>query len=432
MTLCYSVAGVLPFAAVSGVGLVKAKKSIMHCEERFAEIYHSEPEGVAFCPYRVCPVGAHSDTQHGRITGLALDKGIHLAYRPKRNGVIELASLNFDKRAQFHVAGVPRERQSDWADYLRGATLALAERWPLTMGLAGVIEGSLPVGGLSSSSAVIIAFLKALCTVNGIRLDEQELVAMCMDAENNYVGVSSGKLDPSCETFCRKDRLLYLDTLDDTRELVSAPANMPPWRIAVFFSGLERSLVGTAFNMRVDECRSAAYALLAYAGLPYGKFRETHLRDVPREVFEQYRGRLPENWRKRALHWYDEQERVLQSVEAWRQGDLVKYGRLSFESGKSSIENWQTGSPELKELYSIMTHVDGIYGGRFSGAGFRGCCMALYHPDYEESIREQVTREYLAVFPALKGKFSVHCCASADGIGAWSLSSGSSPSSSQQ
>ena len=396
----------------------------MHCQERFAEIYRNEPVGVAFCPYRVCPVGAHSDTQHGRVTGLALDKGIHLAYRPKHNGVVELASLNFPKRAQFHVSGVPRERQSDWADYLRGATLTLASEHPLTMGLAGVIEGTLPVGGLSSSSAIIIAFLKALSAVNGIQLSESDLIRMSMASENNYVGVSSGKLDPSCETFCRKAHLLYLDTLDDTRELVPAPANMPPWRIAVFFSGLERSLVGTAFNMRVDECRSAAYALLAYAGLPYGKFRDAHLRDVPREVFEQYQGRLPDNWRKRAEHWYGEQVRVLQGVEAWRQGDLARFGQLSFESGRSSIENWQTGSPELKELYTIMTQVDGIYGGRFSGAGFRGCCMALYHPDYEESIREQVTQRYLEAFPALQGKFSIHFCDSADGIGKQSLPAG--------
>ena len=33
--------------------------------------------------------------------GLAIDKGIHMAYHPKQNGIIELQSLNFPKRAQF-------------------------------------------------------------------------------------------------------------------------------------------------------------------------------------------------------------------------------------------------------------------------------------------------------------------------------------------
>ena len=94
----------------------------------------------------------------------------------------------------------------------------------------------------------------------------------------------------------------------------------------------------------------------------------------------------------------------------------MAFGRLSFESGRSSIENWETGSPELKTLYDIMTHTDGIYGGRFSGAGFKGCCMALTDPAFRESITEKVTAAYLREFPDLKGKFSVHVCQSADGV----------------
>ena len=67
-------------------------------------------------------------------------------------------------------------------------------------------------------------------------------------------------------------------------------------------------------------------------------------------------------------------------------------------------------------LYDIMCHTDGIYGGRFSGAGFKGCCMALIDPAYEAEIREKVTREYLQAFPELEGKYSVHICQSADGL----------------
>jgi len=72
----------------------------MRCAEVFESIYRKNPQAVAFCPYRVCPIGAHSDHQLGKITGLAIDKGIHIAYSPKQNGVVELASLQFDKRAQ--------------------------------------------------------------------------------------------------------------------------------------------------------------------------------------------------------------------------------------------------------------------------------------------------------------------------------------------
>lgn len=388
----------------------------MKCIEKFESIYHKEPQSIAFCPYRICPIGAHSDHQLGKITGLAIDKGIHIAYSPKTNGVVELVSLQFEKRAQWHVNAVPETKANDWADYLRGATQALGQRYSMKVGLSGVIEGSLPIGGLSSSAAVILAFLSALCSVNNLELTPHEMILTALAAENNYVGVSCGKLDQSCEVYSKKDHLLYLDTADDTYELIPTSPSMKPYKIAVFFSGIERTLAGSKFNMRVDECRSAAYALKAYAGMEYGKFSETNLREVPYQVYLQYKDRLPENFAKRAEHWYTEFHRVQKGAEAWRRGDLEAYGKLSFESGWSSIHNWETGSPELKALYEIMTRTDGIYGGRFSGAGFKGCCMALIDPDFEAHITKTVTDAYLKEFPALEGKYSVHICQSADGV----------------
>ena len=63
-----------------------------------------------------------------------------------------------------------------------------------------------------------------------------------------------------------------------------------------------------------------------------------------------------------------------------------------------------------------MRETDGIFGGRFSGAGFKGCCMALVDPQEEESVRASVTAKYLKRFPELEGKFSVHFCHSANGV----------------
>lgn len=384
--------------------------------EAFEQIYKKPPMAMAFTPYRICPIGAHSDHQLGRITGFAINKGIHIAYGPKQNGIVEIQSLQFPKRAQWHVSSTPSAKQDDWADHLRGATIALDKRYPLRRGLCAVINGELPIGGLSSSAAVIITFVSALANMNGIELEEDELIHIALEAENKYVGVACGRLDQSCEVYCRREHLLYMDLLDDSRELIPTNPNMKPYKIAIFFSGLERSLAGSAFNMRVDECRSAAYALKALAGMDYGKFNETNLRDVPREIYEQYKDKLPDTWRKRAEHWYTEFERVGKAAEAWRRGDIEEFGRLSFESGYSSIHNWETGSPELIKLYEIMTETDGIYGGRFSGAGFKGCCMAIIDPSKEDTIIEKVTREYLAAFPHLEGKYSAHICVTADGV----------------
>ena len=388
----------------------------MRCIEVFHEIYNRDPDAVAFCPYRISPLGAHIDHQYGKINGLALDKGIHIAYSPKRNGVVELKSLNFPKRAQFHVNAIPDEKVGDWADHMRGAAKMLTEKYPLRTGLSAVIEGTLPIGGLSSSASVIIAFLSALAKVNGITLGDWETIMMAKAAENKYVGVNCGKLDQSCEVLCRKDQLLYLDCKDDSYELIPMNPVMKPFKIAVFFSGLERSLATSAYNLRQDECKAAAYSLLAHAGLKYGKFADTRLRDVPTPVFETYKDKLPDNFRKRAQHYFSEYRRAEEGAEAWRRGDLSTYGKLIFESGKSSIENYECGCPELITLYNIMTETDGIYGGRFSGAGFKGCCMALVDPEKADKIMATVEEKYLKVYPGLEGKYMGALCDSADGV----------------
>ena len=191
----------------------------MRCVDLFKTIYKKEPDGVSFCSYRVCPLGAHVDHQLGKVSGFAIDKGIHFAYSATQYGIVELTSLQFEKRAQFHIDHVPMPVH-DWADYLRGATLALSKIKRLTVGISGVFDGDLPIGGLSSSASVTLAFLVALCKANDIVLTKEQLIETALNAERNYVGVNCGKLDQSCEVYSQKGHLLYLDTLDGSYELL--------------------------------------------------------------------------------------------------------------------------------------------------------------------------------------------------------------------
>ncbi|MCF0233920.1 MAG: GHMP kinase, partial [Thermoguttaceae bacterium] len=295
-------------------------------------------------------MGAHVDHQYGLVSGFAIDKGITLSYVPTDDGSVKLCSVNFAGEQTFSVCKTPK-KQGDWADYLRGAAWALARRYELRFGLDAVIEGTLPVGGLSSSAAVILAFLTALCRINSVKLSRAELIDVALDAERLFVGVHVGKLDQSCEVYSKKDCLLYLDTKSDSYELIPRNESAPPFEIAIFFSGVERTLAGSPFNVRVDELKAASYALKGFAGMEYGSFENSRLRDVPVEVFEKHRDKLPENWLKRATHYYSEVERVRRGAEAWRRGDLKRFGELIFESGHSSIFFYETGSDELKRLY---------------------------------------------------------------------------------
>jgi galactokinase/galacturonokinase len=155
---------------------------------------------------------------------------------------------------------------------------------------------------------------------------------------------------------------------------------------------------------------------MGFAQMDYGTFKDARLRDVPLEVYKEYGNRLPDRWRKRAMHYYGEFARAEEGAKLWRMGDLDEYGKLIFESGRSSIENYECGCEQLKKLYEIMSDTKGIYGGRFSGAGFKGCCMALINPDYSEDIEAKVGERYLKAFPALRGKYSFHLCESTDGV----------------
>ena len=102
-------------------------------------------------------------------------------------------------------------------------------------------------------------------------------------------------------------------------------------------------------------------------------------------------------------------------MTAWESGNLELFGKLSFESCESSIHNYECGSPELIVIYELMRQTEGIYGGRFSGAGFKGACIALIDPTKRDVIREKITKGYLEQFPEYDGTFEIHFCQVSDG-----------------
>ena len=368
-----------------------------------------------YCPYRIAPVGAHSDYQHGLISGFAIDEGVTLAFLPTQDGTVQLYSENFDGCAEFSAFELA-ERVYDWGDFARAAFVSVKRKHRVEKGMIGLIYGSLPVGGLSSSAAVLISYICAICKINDIELTRAQLIDLALYAEHDYLEMNGGKIDQSCEVYSKKDHLLFLDTLDDSYKLIPTSEKMPPYEFAVIFSGRERKLAGTAFNSSVDEAKAASFALRAFAGIPYGSFKDSYMRDVPREIFDEYKSKIPPAWRRRAEHFYGEFSRVQRGAKAWENGDIAEFGRIMFESGHSSIYNWETGSPELKTLYEIMLKCPGIYGGRFSGAGFNGSSVALIDPAKREEIEAFLKEEYLAVYPQYKDDFSIRFCRTADGV----------------
>ena len=128
-----------------------------------------------FSPYRVCPLGAHVDHQHGLVTGFAIDKGVDLWFDVREDSKVILDSETFAGHVEFDIATPTLVKQGNWGDYARGAKFALQKRFKLSRGICGTIKGSLPVGGLSSSAAVLIAYVMAFAKANGISLEPFEV-----------------------------------------------------------------------------------------------------------------------------------------------------------------------------------------------------------------------------------------------------------------
>ena len=398
-----------------------------------------------FSPYRVCPLGAHVDHQHGLVTGFAIDKGVDLYFNVNDNhndnggAHVHLESRTFEGVVDFDIDAPSQVKEHHWGDYARGAKYALRKRFELKRGITGVIQGSLPVAGLSSSAAVLIAYVMAFAKANDITLKPFEVVKIASEAEREYIRLNNGLLDQACIALSRKNQLLFLDCdsneyrlipfgkvtntnftndtkvkantdgTDDTDETANTNNSCSelPFEIGIFFSGLTRSLVNSDYNLRVYECKTAAWNMLAYTDQPLKTFDKTFLRDIPKATFEKTRIAMPARFARRAEHFYSEYRRVRQGVTAWETGNLKLFGKLSFDSCESSIHNYECGSPELIAIYEIMRSLPGVYGGRFSGAGFKGACIAMVDPQYKEQIEAEVTKQYLAQFPEYETTFKV-------------------------
>ena len=336
-----------------------------------------------FSPYRICPIGAHIDHQGGAVLGRTIHLGTTLEYEPVNSNEIQITSGQFGKTS-FLIGELDVDH---WARYAQAAARVLNIKY----GMKAHVNGSLIGTGLSSSASVGLAFLKALADVNEIELSNEELVQLEYSLEYDQLNLQIGLLDPLTIVNGRKDALLFMDTL--TASVSPMPDPLPGFVWIVTYSGVSRELTKSRFNVRVDECHQAAGALLPSAKI---------LSDVPREIFEDRKMRLPENLRKRATHYFTEVERVHAGAKAWREANLELFGELMNQSCHSSITNYESGSDILIELHELISGMDGVYGSRFSGGGYGGCVVALAHRHSAENICARITETFSARHPELK------------------------------
>lgn len=363
-------------------------------------------------PYRICPLGAHSDHQGGEVLGMAISARTELAFAPTDDGHVAIRSRNFHEPARFSLAEPGPPVASDWSKYARGAAVVLADRLPASpRGIVAWVDGTLPGGGLSSSASIDLAYVLALATVNEVALDPRELALCALSVETDYLGLKCGLLDPAAIAAARKDRFLLIDCANTAWRSVEPGPDLTPFRILIAYSGLSRNLTETGFNDRVDECRQAAREIAERTG-----HDAAILGDLPEDVLQSEIPNVAPHLSRRARHFLTERQRVREATRAWSRGDVATIGTLMDASCQSSIHDYECGSPELIALQALLSERPEVFGCRFSGGGYGGCCVALVAADSAEAVRAETERQWLERHPDLAGTARFFLVDSDDGV----------------
>jgi galactokinase len=391
------------------------RAKLMSLFEKHTSQQMERPTFLITVPLRVCPLGAHSDHQRGIVTGLTINRSVSLLARETSQATAQVWSTHFNESKTISLTEIPDRTPGDWGNYLRGAAQALhLSSRKLTRGFTGILHGDMPIGGLSSSAAVSIAYLKALEHVNNLSSTPLETVALVRSVENGYLGLHNGILDQSVIMSGKRNALSAIDCATQTFSNLPQGDASIPWEILVVYSGLSRQLTATPFNQRVAECHEAAKTLLSLAH----KEAPTKplLGDVDEGTFTEFGPRLPDALRRRATHFFSERARVRQGINLWKQGEIEAFGKLITASGESSIVNFESGSPALIALYEIMARIPGVLGTRFCGGGFQGCALAFIDSRKREAITESLHSAYTTRHPELANDYSMHLCESTDSV----------------
>ena len=358
-------------------------------------------------------------------------------------------------------------RFSGWEKFARGAAWVLADdarlrgSAPPARGVVGVARSFPPGarmdgGGLSSSAAITVACVMAIQRVNertevaparfatdatdatdAADAARWRVARMARRAENERVGVRCGVLDQASIALAERDALTLIDCAGETHARIRFGADReetslfaaeptlkndtftpprdrgpsgPPFKIMLAFSGLREALTSTGYNARVEECREAARRLLRAPGAS-----DAVLGDVSPDTHAREKTRLPAHLARRAAHFFGEAKRVADGELLWRRGDLRAFGALVTESGVSSVENYECGCAPMNALRAIVCATRGVFGARFSGAGFRGCVVGLVDAAEAEAAAKSVREAYSAAFPELAGDARVELAGTGDG-----------------
>ncbi|MEL6370922.1 MAG: galactokinase [Pseudomonadota bacterium] len=323
-------------------------------EDRFGEV----PTAVATAPGRVNLIGEHIDYNGGMVLPMALPVGLTVAISPRPDDRVLIASERFDSVENFRLGDA---KKGHWADYALGAVALANQTGLFAGGLNLLVSSTIPDGaGLSSSAALIVAILKAVRDQAASKISDVEIALLAQRVEHEFIGMPCGIMDQMAVAVGQPDQALALDTITLEFSLVPLPDQ---FHFAVVHSGQHRKLSDGRYRERTQECHQAKEAA---GGRDLCSLSEADVADLS----------VPDDVKRRARHCVTEHRRVLATVDALKQDNLMLVGRLMSESHASMRNDFEMSTPEIDALVHDAIEF-GALGSRLTGGGFGGCLVSL-------------------------------------------------------
>lgn len=364
--------------------------------ETFIQYFGGSSEGIRIfkAPGRVNLIGEHTDYNGGFVFPAALTMCTTVLARPRNDRKINLIATDLKQMINADLDNLDRYRNLKWGNYQLGVADELQKAGYPLCGCDLLFDDKVPLGsGLSSSAAIEIATALALVSLGyaakgiSMEIDMAELAKISQRAEHNYIGVKCGIMDQFASAMGKKDMAIFLDCRDLSYELV--PLKMGDYRLVIANTNKKRSLGEGKYNERRSECEAGLEILQkALPGI-------TCLREVSVQDFLKHEPMLnDEVIKKRVKHVVYENERVIESVKALKDKDLMTFGKLMNKSHDSLRDLYEVTGMELDTLVDEARKIRGVLGSRMTGAGFGGCTVSLVHNDSIDEFVNKVGEAY--------------------------------------
>ncbi len=357
--------------------------------EKFERFYGAKPTVAAQAPGRLEILGNHTDYNQGFVLSCAVEQHTGFVLRPVAGKHCKVKDFRDNSIREFDLDDIATAIPRDWSNYIKGVIVELAKRGIEVGAFEAGMESTVPLSaGMSSSAALETAAGFAFREAFGIKLANADWARVGQGVENNYMGLKSGLLDQFSSIFGKKNSMI----LSDFRsvEVLRTVALPDGYSIVVINSMAKHNLVDSEYNVRREDCESAAEKLAQI----YPDVKT--LRDVSLEQLESAKSALTEREYRRALHVVGECTRVMEAVRRLEANDVAGFGRLWFESHESSRVNFENSTEELDYLVELAKSTPGGLGARLSGGGFGGISIHLVATADAETYARRVQAGYKA------------------------------------